>query len=97
MSKKPKKARTNSDFVRETERYALNLLWKATKGANGKKPKNAPDDPSEMPAWEPKEEKSLLDSMIKLASARHKIDPEEDDSSDLDDIRRRLQGDGNAS
>jgi len=85
------------NLIKEAERYSQFLLFEATGGAMGRAPlrsksKDAEKDDGFKIDFQTK--RALLDSMIKLASVRSKVDPEDDDEDGIESYRELLRDDG---
>lgn len=76
-------------LIEQVEGFALQLLYSASGGTQGVKPRRT-SDPT-LPAVELKEQKAIFDSLMKLVAVKHKVDPEEEDVSGLADIKKRME------
>lgn len=80
------------NIVKDAERYSQYLLYEATGGAMGREPpksKNGNPDPEFKVDFNTK--RALLDSLIKLATIKNKVDPA-DEEDGIETYREMLNG-----
>lgn len=92
-----KKRRNGLD--RMLERFAANLLYEATGGSIGVKPRApkvvAATDATSKPPPTLQEKRAILDSLIKLKALDEKYRDDDDSGSGLAAMKRQLNGSGN--
>lgn len=82
------KRRSSKDLLAAAEKFTLMLLSEATKGQIGVAQKNDGSDVPDMPFGD---RRALLDSIVKLLTVKHKVDPKEEESP-FANLRERLNG-----
>lgn len=83
-------ARKKKSMIDKIEVLVDELLYEATEGRVGKKPKKS-EDPDFTP-MEFKEKKAVLDSALKFTALQNKIDPEDDTENDgIAGLRKKMQ------
>ena len=89
MAKKRKK----SGLRHAAEVFALSLLFEASGGSIGRVPKVQEGNTVKAPDMAFSDKRALLDSMTKLITLSHKVDPVEEEETDgLSAARERLHG-----
>lgn len=88
-----KKRRSSKNLMSYTEKYAISLLSEATGGRIGPvQPQKVDSEPQvTSDGMQFSDKRALLDSLTRLLAIKHRIDPEQEESTFMD-MREELNG-----